>query len=848
MSLSRFLAASCAVALSIAAAHAQTFPFVLPWDDASESVTNISSWLDKPAGARGFVVAHNGHLFAGEKRIRFFGVNMAFGGNFPTHDDAEKVAARMAKFGINCARFHHMDTGTAPNGILQKDRRTLDPEMLDRLDYFIAQLKKNGIYANLNLHVGNEYPGMQKWDGAPGYFKGVDNFFPPMIEQQRDYARALLTHVNKYTGAKYADEPAVALIEINNENGLIMEWNGGSLDNMPDPYAAEFRKQWNAWLTKKYGSNEKLTAAWNQGAEPLGAEMLKTDHAAWNFEQQGGAKTEHEFTSDAEHKSDVTHIHVTQPGREPWHVQFSQPGLKIEQGKSFRVTFRARANAPHKISAALSQTHEPWKVLSSAQASLTTEWKQFRFTYSPNDSDDKARLSFTNLGSTIGDYFFSDISLRPGGVLALREDEKLGSVDFFKKHEIGSRTLAAQKDWNRFLFDTEAGYWPGMRAFIRDELHARSLVLGSATGFSPWPVQAMLDVVDAHSYWQHPHFPHRQWDMDDWTVKNIPLAGAPDGGALPTLALRRVAGKPFIVTEYNASAPNTYSGEAFLELCALAGLQDWDGVFAFAYSHRKDQWDARKITSFFDIDQHPAKMATLPAALALFIRGDVQAPPAHVVTTTLDAAIEKIRIASSWHEASSYGVEKMEIFQHPVAMRIGDAEKTAAANKNESPVIRSDNGEFVWDTRARRMLIQAKRSAGVIGALRAGETIDLDDVKITTGATMQNWATINVTVIDGDDFKTARRILITATGYAENTDMHWNAEHTSVGRDWGKEPSRVEGIAATIALPFSSNAKAWALDERGQRKTEVPLHSADGKTRLEILPDHQTLWWEVSAQ
>src|SRR2546428_13971523 len=122
----------------------------------------------------------------------------------------------MAKFGINCVRIQHNDTSTTPNGILQKDRRTLDPVMLDRLDYFIAQLKKNGIYANLNLHVGLEYPGFAKWEGAPGYFKGVDNFFPPMIEQQREYARALLTHVNSYIGSAYVDDPAVALIEINN--------------------------------------------------------------------------------------------------------------------------------------------------------------------------------------------------------------------------------------------------------------------------------------------------------------------------------------------------------------------------------------------------------------------------------------------------------------------------------------------------------------------------------------------------------------------------------------------------------------------------------------------------------
>jgi carbohydrate binding protein with CBM4/9 domain/cellulase (glycosyl hydrolase family 5) len=827
----------------------ELFPFVPPWDDASPGVTNISAWLEKPAGAHGFVAARDGHFFAGDKRIRFFGANLAFGGNFPTHADAEKVAARMAKFGINCVRFHHMDTSTAPNGILQKDRRTLDPESLDRLDYFIAQLKKNGVYANLNLHVGNEYPGMAKWDGAPGYFKGVDNFFPPMIEQQRDYARALLTHANKYTGASYVDEPAVAFVEINNENGLMMEWNNGSLDALPDPYAAEFRKQWNDWLAKKYGSEAKLAAAWKAGEEPLGAELLKTDRASWNFEQHGGAKSEHEFTTAAG-GGEAIHVRVTQPGGEAWHVQFSQPGLKIDAARSYTITFRARASAPRKISVALSQTHEPWKVLASAQVKLTAESKPFRLTFSPQDSDDKARLSFTNLGSATGDCSFADISLRPGGVLALREGEKLGVVDFFTKNEIGSRTSAAQRDWNRFLFDTEAGYWPEMMRFVKSDLKAHSLVLGSATGFSPWPVQAMLDVVDAHAYWQHPHFPHRQWDANDWIVKNVSMAGAPDGGTMPTLALRRVAGKPFIVTEYNAAAPNTYSSEAFLELCAVAGLQDWDGMFAFAYSHRKDQWDVKKIPSFFDIDQHPTKMATLPAALALFMRADVHPPAgATIAETTPEGAIESIRKGGSWVDARAYGIQREETFQHPVAMRIASAEKPAATPKSISPVIQSDNGELTWDTTARRMLVATPRSAGVIGSVRAGESIDLGDVKIMAGATMQNWATINITVMDGADFKTAKRILITATGYAENTDMHWkDEEKSSVGWDWGKPPSLVEGIAARIALPGTAGLKAWALDDRGQRKSPVAVKSAGGKTEIDIGPEHKTLWYELAAE
>ncbi|RLF17116.1 MAG: hypothetical protein DRJ66_01560, partial [Thermoprotei archaeon] len=137
------------------------FAFYLPWDDFSPSPTNISVWIEKPTGKYGHVyVGPDGHLYVGNKRIRFLGVNLCFGACFPRKEDAEKIAARMAKFGINIVRFHHMDHSRFPNGILArgyKDTRHLDPEALDRLDYFIAKLKENGIYVDLNLLVSRRF-------------------------------------------------------------------------------------------------------------------------------------------------------------------------------------------------------------------------------------------------------------------------------------------------------------------------------------------------------------------------------------------------------------------------------------------------------------------------------------------------------------------------------------------------------------------------------------------------------------------------------------------------------------------------------------------------------------------
>ncbi len=88
------------------------FPFVLPWDDAAPgTITDVSFLNARPAGVNGEIVPRNGHFVESKtgKRIRFIGTNFAAKDAFPTHADAEKVATRIAKLGINLVRLHHMD-------------------------------------------------------------------------------------------------------------------------------------------------------------------------------------------------------------------------------------------------------------------------------------------------------------------------------------------------------------------------------------------------------------------------------------------------------------------------------------------------------------------------------------------------------------------------------------------------------------------------------------------------------------------------------------------------------------------------------------------------------------------
>jgi len=61
----------------------------------------------------------------------------------------------------------------------------------------------------------------------------VGFFDEQVLDLQKEYARKLLTHRNAYTQRTYAEDPAVAFVEINNENGLIHAWLGKQVDGLP---------------------------------------------------------------------------------------------------------------------------------------------------------------------------------------------------------------------------------------------------------------------------------------------------------------------------------------------------------------------------------------------------------------------------------------------------------------------------------------------------------------------------------------------------------------------------------------------------------------------------------------
>ncbi|MEM2200686.1 MAG: hypothetical protein QW162_02285, partial [Ignisphaera sp.] len=254
---------------SLIPAEQKLFEFVLPWNDTATSSFDLSKYLHKPAGRYGHVyVGPDGHLYVGDQRIKFLGVSIVASSAFSPPSVVDEFVERLAKYGINLIRLHALDAHWTSRNIFEiGTTRKLDSERLSRLDYLIYKLKENGIYVNINLMCYRSYTSA---DGLP---KEADNmqvkdkhllpfFYEPAKELVKEFSKQLLTHVNPYTGLSYAEDPAVAFIEILNEYGMLFGWLDGAVDRLPSIFKAELQKKWNEYLRQKYVITENLRKAW----------------------------------------------------------------------------------------------------------------------------------------------------------------------------------------------------------------------------------------------------------------------------------------------------------------------------------------------------------------------------------------------------------------------------------------------------------------------------------------------------------------------------------------------------------------------------------------------------------
>ncbi len=210
---------------------------------------------EKPAGKHGFLkVDGRDFVFEDGTKVKFWGTNFNGWGCFPEHDYAEILAKRLSKIGLNLVRFHQLDAEWHTPNIFAftKGKKmtgaTLDPESMDRLDYLIYCLKKEGIYCYMDMLTYRRFraeEGVENAKALGDSAKPVNYFDETLIDLQKKLCKDLWTHENPYTDLRYCDDPIFVLAEVCNESDL---FSFHFKFPFPEPYNTKILALFDKWL------------------------------------------------------------------------------------------------------------------------------------------------------------------------------------------------------------------------------------------------------------------------------------------------------------------------------------------------------------------------------------------------------------------------------------------------------------------------------------------------------------------------------------------------------------------------------------------------------------------------
>ncbi|MDQ3534473.1 MAG: beta-galactosidase, partial [Bacteroidota bacterium] len=240
-----------------------------PDDNFSEEAALDLRFLNEEiAGQNGFIkLSADGKSFITEEGnpIRFWAINGASIVKDLTDEQLSYYARFLAKMGVNLIRFHG---AVQPKGGAES-LDEVDMNEVEAIWKVVAAMKQEGIYTAISPFWGGymeEIPA--SWDlgeyTGESHIWGLMYFNDHLKNAYKKWVEVLYTTVNPYTGIALKDDPAVALIQIKNEDSLLF-W---TIMGIKPEHKITIEKSFHEWLISKYENIESAFNAWSNERLP----------------------------------------------------------------------------------------------------------------------------------------------------------------------------------------------------------------------------------------------------------------------------------------------------------------------------------------------------------------------------------------------------------------------------------------------------------------------------------------------------------------------------------------------------------------------------------------------------
>jgi hypothetical protein len=387
----------------------------------------------------------------------------------------------------------------------------------------------------------------------------------------------------------------------------------------------------------------------------------------------------------------------------------------------------------------------------------------------------------------------------------------------------------------RFLADVETTFAKRVTNFLRNEMKCKALTTNMNCWYYPsayqLPRAMAYDYVDDHFYIDHPNFIDQKWRLPSKCPNTNPFKNNNEGAMVPTI--RRIFDRPFTITEFNYSSPGRYRGVGGIATGTMAALQDWAGIWRFAWSHGSGGTEAPSHLSYFNVSDDPLTLAAERAIVCLYLREDVKP-----LRNKLAYHIKPSQVTSfkdtegvtpgefnrlGWYSQIGCVVDESLPKTFGLLGTYNGENKEDVKGVTKSETVKIDNKEGKFE-------INTQFTAG--GFAESGKiSTDLFSAEIS-----QAPCAVWISSLDTKPINKSSKLLLSHLTDVQNTYMKFMDEDFTILRSWGRLPHLMRRGMASVSIKFDNpDFEVWSINSSGERRERIPAVYKNG--RIEFVCD-----------
>ena len=370
--------------------------------------------------------------------------------------------------------------------------------------------------------------------------------------------------------------------------------------------------------------------------------------------------------------------------------------------------------------------------------------------------------------------------------------------------------------------------------WLKEELGVKALVTTENNGPILSPIMAMRSragtYTDFHWYIDHPN-PGASGSGVRMTLENEnPFKAARDH--FDKRPWQRIWGLPLCVSENNYCGPNEYRSMGGLVRGGIAAVQDWTGVWTFAYGHSKEKLleDNYATPGRFDIGLDPIMQATDRIAILMFLRGDQTTPKSAFANVFDRNAMDNVNL-HPLSAAPNWGRQGM-VWRARLGVAFGDdiskdiVPIKAWPRPKHAPDVPHGAG-INPDYSSGEFTVESSRTVGGF-RYAGGEVCTKAFHAVVMGSPH---ATVAVSSLDGVDIGRSRRMIFFHLTDVVGDGIVFADTNRRAVKKWGDKALivRIGEVSVDIDAENAKRCSVFALDTTGRKMNCVQSEVRDGR-------------------